>query len=87
MFVIGIAFSPYGKIKLGKDNEKPEFSTAAWGILLGGVAAVLLVAGGLRALQTASIASAFPFMLVMLLMFYSLLKGFSEDKVAWYKPC
>ncbi|MGM0688493.1 MAG: glycine betaine uptake BCCT transporter [Bacillota bacterium] len=66
----------------GGDQEPARKLKAAWGILLGGVAAVLLVAGGLGALQTASIASAFPFMLVMLLMCYSLLKGFSEDKVA-----
>lgn len=25
-----IAFSPYGKIRLGKDNERPEFSTPTW---------------------------------------------------------
>jgi len=37
--------------------------SSAWGILLGGFAAVLLVAGGLGDLQTASITSAFPFML------------------------
>ncbi|OZU88785.1 glycine/betaine ABC transporter permease [Virgibacillus indicus] len=27
---IFIAFSPYGKIRLGKNNEKPEFSTPTW---------------------------------------------------------
>lgn len=25
-----IAFSPYGKIRLGKDDEKPDFSTPSW---------------------------------------------------------
>ncbi len=64
----------------GGNQEPTRKLKAAWGILLGGVAAVLLVAGGLGALQTASIASAFPFMLVMLVMCYSLLKGFSQDK-------
>ncbi len=64
----------------GGDQEPTRKLKAAWGILLGGVAAVLLVAGGLDALQTASIASAFPFMLVMLVMCYSLVKGFSQDK-------
>lgn len=53
-----------------------------WGAVLGGVAAVLLLSGGLEALQTASIAAAFPFMLVILAMIYSLLKAFSEEKVA-----
>lgn len=63
----------------GGSQEPTRKLKAAWGILLGGVAAVLLVAGGLGALQTASIASAFPFMLVMLIMCYSLIKGFSQD--------
>jgi glycine betaine transporter len=65
----------------GGSQEPTRKLKATWGILLGGVAAVLLVAGGLGALQTASIASAFPFMLVMLVMCYSLIKGFSQDKI------
>ena len=27
---IGLAISPYGKIKLGKDDDEPEFSTVSW---------------------------------------------------------
>lgn len=27
---IWLAFSPYGKIKLGKDDDQPEFSTVSW---------------------------------------------------------
>jgi choline-glycine betaine transporter len=27
---IWLAISPYGKIKLGKDNDEPEFSTVSW---------------------------------------------------------
>ena len=27
---IGLAVSPYGKIKLGKDDDEPEFSTVSW---------------------------------------------------------
>ncbi len=64
----------------GGDQDPTRKLKAAWGILLGGVAAVLLVAGGLGALQTASIASAFPFMIVMLIMCYSLVKGFAQDR-------
>ncbi|MFA1818798.1 BCCT family transporter [Virgibacillus oceani] len=30
LFSLIVAFSPYGKIKLGKKNEKPEFSTISW---------------------------------------------------------
>ena len=65
----------------GGSQEPSRKLKATWGILLGGVAAVLLVAGGLGALQTASIASVFPFMLVMLVMCYSMLKGLSQDKI------
>jgi glycine betaine transporter len=27
---IWLAFSPYGKIKLGKDDDEPEFPTVSW---------------------------------------------------------
>lgn len=31
---VGIAFSPYGRIPLGKDGERPEFSTFSWTAML-----------------------------------------------------
>lgn len=31
---VGIALSPYGKIPLGKDGERPEFSTFSWTAML-----------------------------------------------------
>lgn len=34
IFSIFIAVSPYGKIRLGKDNERPEFSTVSWVAML-----------------------------------------------------
>src|SRR5690625_2231396 len=34
LFVIYLAFSKYGKIKLGKDNEEPEYSTFSWFAML-----------------------------------------------------
>lgn len=33
-FVLFIAFSKYGNIKLGKDDEKPEYSTLSWFAML-----------------------------------------------------
>ncbi|KMS71994.1 choline transporter [Streptomyces regensis] len=30
VFAIGLAISRYGRIKLGQDNEKPEFRTSSW---------------------------------------------------------
>jgi glycine betaine transporter len=56
-----------------------------WGLIEGGTAAVLLLAGGLNALQTASIASAFPFMFVICGMIYSMFKSFDREVKGVYK--
>jgi choline/glycine/proline betaine transport protein len=53
-----------------------------WGLGEGFVAAVLLLAGGLKALQTASIAAALPVSIIMLLMTYGLVKSLNEDPSA-----
>ncbi|MGK5627660.1 BCCT family transporter [Streptomyces sp. URMC 123] len=50
-----------------------------WGVLMAAVAAVLLVAGGLNSLQTATILVALPFALVMLALCWSLLRELSTD--------
>jgi choline/glycine/proline betaine transport protein len=50
-----------------------------WCILQGLVAAVLLLSGGLKALQTVTIASALPFSIVMLVLCWGLFKGMSTD--------
>ena len=44
VFIYAIAFSRYGKIKLGKDNDKPEFSNFQWfSMLFGGGMGIGLV--------------------------------------------
>ncbi|HSI66475.1 MAG TPA: BCCT family transporter [Planococcus sp. (in: firmicutes)] len=56
----------------------PTFFKIIWGILLASIAAVLLYAGGLGALQTASLISALPFTLLLLLMvaaFWKIIKN------------
>ncbi|MFE6050336.1 BCCT family transporter [Kitasatospora sp. NPDC056446] len=53
-----------------------------WGVLMGGVAAALLLAGGLSALQNATILVALPFVVVMLLLCVSLVKELREDPAA-----
>ena len=50
-----------------------------WGLILSAVAIALLLAGGLGALQTASIVAAFPFMFVMFAMVISILKAFRRE--------
>lgn len=50
-----------------------------WGVVQVGVAAVLLLTGGLAALQTISIVAAFPFMVLMVFMAASLLKSLRDE--------
>jgi hypothetical protein len=55
---------------------------AFWGIALGAVAAVLAATGSLTVIQTASIATAFPLMFLLLLVLYGTFKGLSEYRKA-----
>lgn len=71
-FVIGMQttngmLNPPMKIKL------------TWGMIQAGAATVLLWSGGLNALQTASIVSAFPFVFILLSMIFSLLKALNDE--------
>ncbi|MEU5156944.1 BCCT family transporter [Glycomyces sp. NPDC021274] len=50
-----------------------------WGLTIGGVAAVLLLSGGLEGLKNATIIVALPFMLVMLLLCVALMKELKSD--------
>ena len=50
-----------------------------WGVFTGAAAAILLVAGGLQALQQAAIIAAAPFTLVMIGLCVSLFKALSMD--------
>ena len=68
------------------DDHPPQRFRVVWGMGEGLVAAALLLAGGLRALQTASIAAALPISLVMVFMAYGLLKSLTEDSSAVPAP-
>lgn len=68
------------------DENPPKTFRIIWGMGEGVVAAVLLVAGGLKALQTASIAAAFPISFVLLAMVWGLLKSLREDPSALPTP-
>lgn len=50
-----------------------------WGVLQSSIAAVLLVSGGLEALQTASIVAAAPFAVIMVLMCFSIMRVLREE--------
>src|SRR5918999_1013051 len=61
-------------------QSPPRPVTIFWGVLTGASASVLLLAGGLEALQQASIIAAAPFVLVMLGLCVSLLKALRADE-------
>lgn len=52
-----------------------------WGVLLGGIAAVLLIASGLEGLQTASLISALPFTVILILMVYTLFSLLRKENI------
>ncbi|SFK68769.1 BCCT family transporter [Methylophaga sulfidovorans] len=61
--------------------KPPVWQRIFWALTEGCVAAALLVAGGLKALQTASIAGALPFVVIMLLMCFGLMKGLRMEGI------
>ena len=63
----------------GDESEKGRIHIIVWGVILTLVIGVLLVAGGLGAINTAMIIGALPFSLVMVLMGISLLKALYRD--------
>ncbi|MGE0496938.1 MAG: BCCT family transporter [Ramlibacter sp.] len=61
-------------------NENPGARIKiVWGVLVSGIAISLLLAGGLKSVQTATIVFALPFTVVIVLMAVSLWRGLRED--------
>src|SRR6056297_123761 len=71
-FVMGM-FSEGGDLNPGTPKK------IVWGLVTAGLAAVLLLAGGLGALQTGSIVAAFPFAFVMIFAMVSMVKALKGD--------
>ena len=67
-------------ITSGAASDAPAWQRVFWSICAGAVAGVLLVAGGLQALQTAALVSALPFAVVMLLICYGLMRALQTEK-------
>ncbi|MBE7380720.1 MAG: BCCT family transporter [Leptolyngbya sp. SIO1E4] len=63
----------------GGKLDSPITQRVFWAVTEGVVAAVLLLGGGLQALQTASITTGLPFAIVLLVMCYSLYRGLSQE--------
>jgi choline-glycine betaine transporter len=65
----------------GGQLDAPVVQRVFWTIAAGAVAAVLLLAGGLDALQTATITTALPFTAVLLVACYGVMQGLrGEDR-------
>ena len=65
-------------ITAGGNPDPPIPQRLFWAILEGVVAAVLLLSGGLTALQSAVVATGLPFAVVLLVLCFSLKKGLNE---------
>lgn len=68
-------------ITSGGEHDPPVAQRIFWAVTEGSVAAVLLVAGGLNALQTAAITTALPFTAVLLVICYGLAKGLRRERI------
>ena len=66
-------------IASGGTEETPVWQRIYWCGLEGLVAALLLLAGGLTALQTMTLISALPFAIILLLLSFGLIKGMKAD--------
>jgi choline/glycine/proline betaine transport protein len=62
-------------ITSGSTTGSPVWQRIFWAVAAGTIAAVLLVSGGLNALQTAAIASALPFAVFMIFICYGVLRA------------
>jgi choline/glycine/proline betaine transport protein len=66
-------------IAAGGRTDTPFLQRIFWCVMAGAVAAILLAAGGLSALQSATISTALPFSIVMLVLVWSLFAGMKAD--------
>ncbi len=67
-------------ITAGGKTDAPTAQRVFWCILEGAIAIVLLLGGGLGALQAAAIATGFPFAIVLVLMCVSLFIGVAKER-------
>jgi len=83
IWIFFVAGADAGTIVLGSMSggvlEPSRLIKLTWGAVMAALAAILLVAGGLDALQNGAILAATPFAAIMLAMCWSLHKAMSED--------
>ncbi|MET4694059.1 BCCT family transporter [Endozoicomonas lisbonensis] len=61
------------------NDHPPMWQRVFWSVLIGAVAMALMLAGGLQALQAATIASALPFSMILMMATYGLLRALAID--------
>lgn len=66
-------------IATGGAEETPRWQRVYWCLLLGLIAAVLLLAGGLGALQAATLAAALPFAVILILLSIGMVRQMNAD--------
>lgn len=66
-------------IASGGNEHPPVGQRIYWALLEGAVATVLLIAGGLQALQTAAITTALPFCIIIIAMCFGLVRALARD--------
>ncbi|MBO1529715.1 BCCT family transporter [Psychrobacter sp. F1192] len=71
----------------GGRSDTPAWQRTFWVVILGVVASVLLLAGGLQALQTAAIVSALPFTMIILIAMFGMwralrIEGHRDESLA-----
>lgn len=73
-YVVGVMSS--------KGNLNPKNSLKIfWGILCSTIAAMLLMTGGLKAIQTVSFVVSFPFMILMVIMIFAFFRALASENV------
>jgi glycine betaine transporter len=68
-----------GMLTSGGNLNPPKPIRAIWGSLEGAIAAILLLTGGLAAVQTTAVVVGFPVLLLEIVMVYSLLKALRAE--------
>lgn len=89
IFVFFITSSDSGSLVIdiitaGGNLDPPVKQRVFWAVTEGIVAAILLIGGGLTALRAATISTGLPFLLVIIVMAYCLLKAFQDEMPPQY---
>ncbi|KIR02907.1 Glycine betaine transporter OpuD [Lachnospiraceae bacterium TWA4] len=62
------------------NEHPPVYKKIIWGILQAAIAYVLILSGGVKALQTASIAASLPFIFIMIIACIGIIKDLTKEK-------